>query len=67
MIAVGLCRTCQIFSVQGLVLSNVTVLEDKQFQSVSVTAEKWLPFQEVSGPLQMLASVLIDTRLLVVG
>ena len=44
---IGLCRTCQIFSVQGLVLSNLKILEEKQFQSLSVTSEKWLSLSEV--------------------
>ena len=30
-----------------LVLSNIKVLEEKQFQSLSVTAEKWLTIKEV--------------------
>ena len=44
---VGLARTCEIFGVNELVLSNVKVLEEKQFQSLSVTAEKWLTIKEV--------------------
>lgn len=44
---VGLARTCEIFGVSELVLSNVKVLEEKQFQSLSVTAEKWLTIKEV--------------------
>ena len=44
---VGLARTCEIFGVSELVLSNIKVLEEKQFQSLSVTAEKWLSITEV--------------------
>lgn len=44
---VGLARTCEIFGVSELVLSNAKVLEEKQFQSLSVTAEKWLTITEV--------------------
>ena len=47
--AAGLTRTCEVFSVQGLVLSDLKVLEDKHFQGISVTAERWLPLHEVSG------------------
>ena len=43
----GLARTCEIFGVSELVLSNIKVLEEKQFQSLSVTAEKWLTIKEV--------------------
>jgi hypothetical protein len=45
--SVGLARTCEIFGVSELVLSNIKVLEEKQFQSLSVTAEKWLAIKEV--------------------
>ena len=44
----GLCRTCEIFSVESLVLGNLKVLEEQQFQSLSVTSEKWIALQEVS-------------------
>lgn len=43
----GLCRTCEIFGVGELVLSNLKLLEEKQFQSLSVTAEKWIKLTEV--------------------
>lgn len=44
----GLCRTCEIFNVKELVIGNIRFIEDKQFQSLSVTAEKWLNIKEVS-------------------
>lgn len=43
----GLCRTCEIFGVQTLVLSNTHVIEDVQFKSLSVSAAKWMNLQEV--------------------
>ena len=43
----GLCRTCEIFGVQTLVLSNSHVIEDIQFKSLSVSAAKWMNLQEV--------------------
>lgn len=43
----GLCRTCEIFGVQTLVLSNTHVIEDAQFKSLSVSAAKWMNLQEV--------------------
>ena len=43
----GLCRTCEIFGVQSLVLSNTHVIEDVQFKSLSVSAAKWMSIQEV--------------------
>lgn len=43
----GLCRTCEIFGVQTLVLGNTHVIEDIQFKSLSVSAAKWMNLQEV--------------------
>ena len=43
----GLARTCEIFNATGLVLDNHKVTTESLFQQVSVTAEKWLPIQEV--------------------
>lgn len=45
----GLCRTCEIFGVSELVLGNIKVLEEKEFQSLSVTAEKWITVTEVGS------------------
>lgn len=46
----GLCRTCEIFGVTTLVLGNLRVLQDSQFQSLSVSSEKWLNIVEVQEP-----------------
>ena len=46
-LAVGLCRTCEIFGVSEIVLQNVRLVEEKQFQSLSVSAEKWIRVTEV--------------------
>ena len=43
----GLCRTSEIFGVSKLVLGSYRYVEDKQFTNLSVTAEKWLPVEEV--------------------
>lgn len=43
----GLCRTCEIFGVQTLVLGNVHVIEDAQFKSLSVSAAKWMNIEDV--------------------
>lgn len=43
----GISRTCEIFNVKELVVGNVRYLEDKQFQTLSVTSEKWLNIKEV--------------------
>ncbi|XP_035982429.1 LOW QUALITY PROTEIN: probable methyltransferase TARBP1 [Fundulus heteroclitus] len=54
----GLCRTCEIFGASGLVLDTLHHLNDKHFQSLSVSSELWLPLLEVkpvelSGFLQV--------------
>jgi len=43
----GLARTCEIFNATSLVISNKKVMEDTLFKQVSVTAEKWVPIEEV--------------------
>jgi tRNA G18 (ribose-2'-O)-methylase SpoU len=43
----GLCRTCEVFAVDTLVLGNTRIIEERMFQSLSVTAEKWLHILEV--------------------
>ncbi|KAK1407772.1 hypothetical protein QVD17_39399 [Tagetes erecta] len=43
----GLARTCEVFKAASLVVDNVNILQDKQFQLISVTAEKWVPVVEV--------------------
>lgn len=55
----GLARTCEIFGVSELVLSNVKILEEKQFQSLSVTAEKWLTITEVCKYMLCVLSIMI--------
>lgn len=43
----GISRTCEIFNVKELVIGNIRYLEDKSFQTLSVTSEKWLNIKEV--------------------
>ncbi|KAJ7952593.1 tRNA/rRNA methyltransferase (SpoU) family protein [Quillaja saponaria] len=43
----GLARTCEVFRASGLTVADKSVLSDKQFQLISVTAEKWVPVIEV--------------------
>ena len=45
----GLCRTSEIFGVSELVLASSTVLDEKEFKSLSVTSEKWLKITQVSS------------------
>ncbi|XP_065856837.1 uncharacterized protein [Euphorbia lathyris] len=43
----GLARTCEVFKASGLAIADASILHDKQFQLISVTAEKWVPIVEV--------------------
>ncbi|ELU08602.1 hypothetical protein CAPTEDRAFT_220697 [Capitella teleta] len=43
----GLCRTSEIFGVSEFVISNIGFTRDRGFESLSVTAEKWIPISEV--------------------
>ncbi|XP_062217146.1 uncharacterized protein LOC133917161 isoform X2 [Phragmites australis] len=43
----GLTRTCEVFKAAGLVVADKSIVQDKQFRLISVTAEKWVPMVEV--------------------
>lgn len=43
----GLARTCEVFRAACLAIADSTIVRDKQFQLISVTAEKWIPIIEV--------------------
>lgn len=43
----GLARTCEVFRASALAIADKNVMKDKQFQLISVTAEKWVPIIEV--------------------
>ncbi|KAL8152196.1 hypothetical protein V2J09_009956 [Rumex salicifolius] len=43
----GLARTCEVFKATSLAIADTSVLHDRQFQLISVTAEKWIPIIEV--------------------
>ncbi|XP_046337095.2 probable methyltransferase TARBP1 isoform X3 [Haliotis rufescens] len=45
----GLCRTSEIFGVSEFIIGNLCFIEDRAFQSLSVTAHKWIPITEVPG------------------
>ena len=42
----GLCRTCEILGVGSMVIHSKSIIKDKEFSAVSVTAENWLPLVE---------------------
>jgi tRNA G18 (ribose-2'-O)-methylase SpoU len=43
----GLSRTCEVFGVSEYIVGSLKYTEDKQFRSLSVTAEQWIPISEV--------------------
>ncbi|XP_075723555.1 tRNA (guanosine(18)-2'-O)-methyltransferase TARBP1 [Rhipicephalus microplus] len=45
----GLCRTCEVFGVNEFVVGSLKYLEDRNFQGLSVSAEKWISISEVKA------------------
>lgn len=43
----GISRTCEIFGVKALIIANSDHVKDKDFQCLSVSAEKWINIIEV--------------------
>lgn len=43
----GLARTCEIFNASKLIVPNLNVTKDKTFEQISVTANKWMPMEQV--------------------
>ncbi|KAI9205429.1 Alpha/beta knot methyltransferase [Polychytrium aggregatum] len=43
----GLCRTCEIFNAELLVVDNLKIKDDPIFQGLAVTADRWMPMLEV--------------------
>lgn len=43
----GLSRTCEIFQAESLMVADASVVHERDFKSVSVTAHKWLPIHEL--------------------
>jgi tRNA(Leu) C34 or U34 (ribose-2'-O)-methylase TrmL len=46
----GLCRTCETLNMELLVVSNLSVTQDVNFQATCVSAEKWMPMHPVREP-----------------
>ncbi|KAM3963776.1 putative methyltransferase TARBP1 [Aphomia sociella] len=49
----GMARTSEVFGVKTYVVDSLHHLEDKQFQSLSVSAEKWIDVEEVRPGLAL--------------
>ena len=46
----GLTRTAEVFNLQMITVSVKNILNDSEFKSMAVTADKWLPMMEVPKP-----------------
>ncbi|VDD88612.1 unnamed protein product [Enterobius vermicularis] len=44
----GLCRTCEVFGVEKLVIADLNVLNDQNFKALSTSSEKWVDFVKPS-------------------
>ena len=44
----GLTRTSEVFNLQMITVSAKNLLNDSEFKSMAVTADKWIPIMEVS-------------------
>ncbi|TDH71187.1 hypothetical protein CCR75_007349 [Bremia lactucae] len=56
----GLARTCEILNAQKLIVPNLRLIqEDRTFASVSATAHKWIPLEEVRPQGKMLQDALV--------
>ena len=56
----GLARTCEIFKVNELVIANLNQVKDKDFQTLSVSAEKWITMTEIKP--HQLSKYLLEKR-----
>ena len=48
----GLCRSAEIFGVDHFVLPDISVVQSKDFQTVCMTSDQWLPITQVE-PLDL--------------
>uniref|UniRef100_A0A0N5AY93 SpoU_methylase domain-containing protein n=1 Tax=Syphacia muris TaxID=451379 RepID=A0A0N5AY93_9BILA len=43
----GICRTCEVFGVERLIIADLDIINDKEFKSLSMSSEKWMDFEQV--------------------
>ncbi|KEP60005.1 UNVERIFIED_CONTAM: RNA methyltransferase, TrmH family protein [Hammondia hammondi] len=56
----GLARTCEVFDAKKLVIHNLDILSDPQFNTIGVSAHRWLPIEQVSA--DDVATYLLDLK-----
>ena len=44
----GIVRTCEIFAVKEVTLPDINILQNPEFQSISVAAAGWMPIREIA-------------------
>lgn len=47
----GLCRTGEIFGVKEYIMSNLSTMDDAEFQAISVSAQRWIRTKQVAAHL----------------
>lgn len=45
----GLCRTCEVFGAKELIVNSANVTRDVEFQSLSMSSEKWMDIVEIKS------------------
>nr|CEL70488.1 TPA: RNA methyltransferase, TrmH family domain-containing protein, putative [Neospora caninum Liverpool] len=45
----GLARTCEVFDAKKLTIHNLDILNDPQFNTIGVSAHRWLPIEQVAA------------------
>eukprot|EP00127_Corallochytrium_limacisporum_P006426 Clim_evm16s227 gene=Clim_evmTU16s227 len=46
----GMVRTCEVFNVSKMMLNSPQITENREFQALSVSAEYWMPLEELKEP-----------------
>lgn len=44
----GIARTCEIFAVENMVVSSMSLVSTAEFQGIAVNSDEWLPMSEVN-------------------
>ena len=45
----GICRTCEVFAVEKLLVSSLQACKSEEFKSISVNAELWVKLEQVTA------------------
>lgn len=56
----GLSRTCEVFGVEQYVINNIQFMKNKEYQSLSMSSEKWVDTIEVK--IENISTYLIEMK-----